>query len=132
RCAGRPAATEETRGTPRADRDPGVSRFGGYRQGHPRVARSHVAARGLAGCRRHGPDGAMITVGLLGGTFDPIHHGHLDVALAARQALGLDEVRLIPARHPPHRTRPVASAAHRFAMAALAVSSEPSLRVSDA
>lgn len=73
-----------------------------------------------------------MTVGLLGGTFDPIHQGHLDVAVAAQQALGLDEVWLIPARHPPHRTPPVASAAHRFAMVALAVSGQPRLRVSDA
>jgi nicotinate-nucleotide adenylyltransferase len=74
----------------------------------------------------------MTTVGLLGGTFDPIHNGHLDVARAARRALSLDEVWLIPARHPPHRARPVASAAHRFGMAALAVSGEPGLRLSDA
>jgi nicotinate-nucleotide adenylyltransferase len=74
----------------------------------------------------------MITVGLLGGTFDPIHHGHLDVARAARHALGLDQVWLIPARHPPHRTQPVATAAHRFAMVALATSGDPHLRVSDA
>jgi nicotinate-nucleotide adenylyltransferase len=72
-----------------------------------------------------------MTIGLLGGTFDPIHQGHLDVAMAAQQALELDEVWLIPARHPPHRTRPIASAAHRFAMAALAVTGHPRLRVSD-
>jgi nicotinate-nucleotide adenylyltransferase len=74
----------------------------------------------------------MSTVGLLGGTFDPVHHGHLDVARAARHALGLDQVWLIPARHPPHRTQPVAPAAHRFAMVALATSGDPHLRVSDA
>lgn len=73
----------------------------------------------------------MNAVGLLGGTFDPIHCGHLDVARAARQALGLDEVWLIPARHPPHRNAPVASAAHRFAMAALAVAGDASLRLCD-
>jgi nicotinate-nucleotide adenylyltransferase len=72
-----------------------------------------------------------MTVGLLGGTFDPIHQGHLDVAAAAQLALGLDEVWLIPSRHPPHRTQPVASAAHRFAMAALAVTGHAHLRVSD-
>jgi len=72
-----------------------------------------------------------MTVGLLGGTFDPIHRGHLDVALAAQQALKLDEVWLIPARHPPHRTAPIASAAHRFAMVALAVAGHPRLRVCD-
>ena len=55
-------------------------------------------------------------IGLFGGTFDPIHCGHLDVAHAARQALDLDCVWMIPARVPPHRTPPRASAAHRFAM----------------
>jgi nicotinate-nucleotide adenylyltransferase len=74
----------------------------------------------------------MKAVGLLGGTFDPIHEGHLDVARAARLALKLDEVWLIPARRPSHRTLPVASAAHRFAMAALAAVSDPSMRLNDA
>jgi len=73
----------------------------------------------------------MRAVGLLGGTFDPIHQGHLDVARAAHQALALDEVRFVPARHPPHRTAPAASASHRFAMVALAIASEPAMRVSD-
>jgi nicotinate-nucleotide adenylyltransferase len=70
-------------------------------------------------------------VGLFGGTFDPIHRGHLDVAQAARTSLGLDWVWVIPARVPPHRTLPQASAAHRFAMAALAIDSETGLRLSD-
>lgn len=73
-----------------------------------------------------------MTIGLLGGTFDPPHLGHLDVAAAARRALALDEVWFVPARQPPHRASPVASAAHRFAMAALAVSRRPGLRVCDA
>ena len=70
-------------------------------------------------------------IGLLGGTFDPVHCGHLDVARAARQALGLDEVWMVPSRVPPHRSAPHASAPHRFAMTALAVSGEAWLRVSD-
>jgi nicotinate-nucleotide adenylyltransferase len=68
---------------------------------------------------------------LVGGTFDPIHCGHLDVARAARLALGLDQVWLVPSRLPPHRTAPRASAAHRFAMAALAIADDPYLLVSD-
>ncbi len=70
-------------------------------------------------------------LGLFGGTFDPVHIGHLDVAREARRALDLDYVWLVPARLPPHRRPPYASAAHRFAMAALAVAGEPGLMVSD-
>ncbi|MEZ5316003.1 MAG: nicotinate-nucleotide adenylyltransferase [Vicinamibacterales bacterium] len=70
-------------------------------------------------------------LGLLGGTFDPIHLGHLDVARAARTALGLDHVLVVPAGRPPHRTHPRASAAHRFAMVALAVQDDAHLRLSD-
>jgi nicotinate-nucleotide adenylyltransferase len=58
--------------------------------------------------------------GILGGTFDPIHLGHLDAAEAARQRLQLDRVLLLPSRTPPHRSvEPRASVFHRFAMTAL-------------
>lgn len=70
-------------------------------------------------------------IGVLGGTFDPIHNGHLDVADAARRACALDTVLLVPARVPPHRGAPRAPAAHRFAMAALAAHARDDLRVSD-
>ena len=70
-------------------------------------------------------------IGILGGTLDPLHLGHLDAALAAREALRLDSVIVIPAHVPPHRSRPVTSAYHRFAMAALAVNGIEGLRVSD-
>lgn len=69
--------------------------------------------------------------GFLGGTFDPIHQGHLDVAEAARAALGLDRVVFVPAALPSHRQAPVASAAHRFAMVALAISPVPYFALSD-
>ena len=72
-----------------------------------------------------------MTFGLFGGTFDPIHRGHLEGAHAARLALGLRDVWIVPARLPPHRGRPSASAAHRFAMAALAIHGEPGLLLSD-
>jgi len=69
---------------------------------------------------------------VLGGTFDPIHCGHMAVATASRDALDLSAVLVIPSRLPPHRSvQPVASAYHRFAMAALAVSNEPRLEASD-
>lgn len=62
----------------------------------------------------------MTTLGVLGGTFDPVHVGHLAVGRAAAAALGLDEIRLVPSRQPPHRGAARASGYHRFAMAALA------------
>jgi|SRR5687768_14596474 len=71
-------------------------------------------------------------LGVLGGTFDPVHFGHLDAGDAAQSALRLDEVRLIPAHDPPHRpVDPRASAFHRFALASLAIGERPSWRVSD-
>ena len=71
-------------------------------------------------------------IGLLGGTFDPFHHGHLAAALAADAALGLDAVHLIPARIPPHRTsQPSASPEHRFAMVALGIAETPGLLADD-
>ncbi|ALP42838.1 nicotinate-nucleotide adenylyltransferase [Aeromonas schubertii] len=59
-------------------------------------------------------------IGLLGGTFDPIHLGHIKPALAARDALGLGELRLLPNRVPPHRASPHCSAEQRLAMVHLA------------
>ena len=71
-------------------------------------------------------------LGILGGTFDPIHFGHLDVADAARRAMSLDQVWLIPSCDPPHRPAdPVASAFHRFALVALAIQGNDALRASD-
>lgn len=64
--------------------------------------------------------------------FDPIHLGHVDTACAAKGALHLDEVRLIPARVPPHRTHgPLASRQHRLTMVELAVNGIEGLHASD-
>lgn len=63
----------------------------------------------------------MRPLGLLGGTFDPVHYGHLRPALEVLQALNLEEIRIIPAAHPPHRRTPAASAEHRLRMVELAV-----------
>ena len=71
-------------------------------------------------------------LGLLGGTFDPVHEGHLAAGRAARTALALDQVQLVPAHVPPHRdVGPRASTAHRFAMTAIAALDEPGWTVSD-
>ncbi|MFO7694418.1 MAG: nicotinate-nucleotide adenylyltransferase [Vicinamibacterales bacterium] len=70
--------------------------------------------------------------GVLGGTFDPIHLGHLAVARQAADALGLHRVLLLPSRTPPHRpVDPSASLHHRFAMVALAASADARLVASD-
>ena len=73
------------------------------------------------------------SVGILGGTFDPIHHGHLAIAEEAREALGLEFVLFMPAAEPPHKPgRPVTPAAHRLAMVELAVADNPDFGVSEA
>jgi nicotinate-nucleotide adenylyltransferase len=71
-------------------------------------------------------------LGVLGGTFDPIHFGHLDAAEAARASLELDEVLFVPAHDPPHKPgEPHASGFHRFALVALAIEEWPGYRASD-
>ena len=68
-------------------------------------------------------------LGLFGGTFDPIHLGHLRLAETAREALSLERVRFIPAGQPPHRATPGASGADRLAMARLATADNPGFEV---
>lgn len=71
-------------------------------------------------------------IGVFGGTFDPIHVGHLEAAAASRQQLSLDRILLLPARTPPHRSvEPRASVFHRFAMIALAANSREDMVASD-
>jgi nicotinate-nucleotide adenylyltransferase len=65
-------------------------------------------------------------VGILGGTFDPVHEGHLAAARAAWSALALDRLLFVPSHQPPHRSEhPRASRFHRFAMVALAITQHP-------
>jgi nicotinate-nucleotide adenylyltransferase len=64
-------------------------------------------------------------IGILGGTFDPIHFGHLRPALDCLQGLGLDEVRFIPLNIAVHRPQPLASATQRLRMLELAVADQP-------
>jgi nicotinate-nucleotide adenylyltransferase len=70
-------------------------------------------------------------VGILGGTFDPVHFGHLRMALELYQALDLAHVRLIPCYQPVHRKQPVATPEQRLAMVQKAITSEPALCVDD-
>ncbi len=72
------------------------------------------------------------TIGIFGGTFDPIHLGHLAVAQAAAEELRLDRVVFVPAGSPPHKQRRhITPAAKRLAMVALAVKGNPRFEVSD-
>ena len=70
-------------------------------------------------------------IGILGGTFDPIHYGHLRLGEELGEALKLEEVRLLPSGTPPHRSAPMASSEHRLAMTRLAADGNPRFRVDD-
>ena len=71
-------------------------------------------------------------LGLLGGSFDPVHNGHLSIAQQTREALGLDQILFIPTSHPPHKpTDSLAPVHHRYEMVRLAIASDPSLVISD-
>jgi nicotinate-nucleotide adenylyltransferase len=70
-------------------------------------------------------------IGILGGTFDPIHYGHLGVAEAAEQALRLRRMYVVTANVPPHRRQPIASPFQRYAMVVLAIGPRPGWHASD-
>jgi nicotinate-nucleotide adenylyltransferase len=70
-------------------------------------------------------------LGILGGTFDPIHHGHLVAAEEAHHQLQLDQVLFVPAGAPPHKpSRPISPAHHRLRMVELAIAGKPYLAIS--
>jgi len=73
----------------------------------------------------------MSPLGILGGTFDPIHFGHLRTAFELLQALRLAELRLVPAGNPPHRDTPLCDAEHRLAMVRAAIADQPGFVVDD-
>ena len=110
-------------------------------RGRPRVGghggRAPGAQAPAARDDRHEPradasGGPGVRIGLYGGTFDPIHLGHLRAAETAREGLGLDLVAFLPAAVPPHRNAPPRAAADRLAMARLATSSHPRFEAWDA
>ncbi|MCX4187591.1 nicotinate-nucleotide adenylyltransferase [Methylophaga sp. OBS4] len=70
-------------------------------------------------------------IGLLGGTFDPVHFGHLRTALDVVEKLQLAQIRLIPCAIPPHRVIPVATPEQRRLMLELAIKNHPRLVVDD-
>ncbi len=70
-------------------------------------------------------------IGIFGGTFNPIHFGHLITAEAVREEYNLAYIIFVPAASPPHKTKGVISAEHRYAMTALAILSNPYFLISD-
>jgi len=72
-----------------------------------------------------------VRIGVLGGTFDPIHEGHLAAAQAAMDCANLDRVLFVPSATPPHRGPALADAEQRIAMTRLAIAGEPRFEVSD-
>jgi len=76
-------------------------------------------------------DNGLSRIGIMGGTFDPIHYGHLAAAEAARVEFGLSKVIFIPAGSPPHKqSQKISDAEHRYSMTALATSSNSGFEVS--
>jgi nicotinate-nucleotide adenylyltransferase len=67
----------------------------------------------------------MRLVGILGGTFNPIHYGHLRMAQELADGLGMDEVKFIPSANPPHKDSVTVSAEHRAAMVDIAIADNP-------
>ncbi|RZA04990.1 MAG: nicotinic acid mononucleotide adenylyltransferase, partial [Moraxellaceae bacterium] len=70
-------------------------------------------------------------IGIFGGTFDPIHIGHLRMALELKQQLELDEMYLLPAHKPPHRDAPEVSSKQRAEMLRIALKDCPELQLDE-
>ncbi len=71
----------------------------------------------------------MKTVGVFGGTFDPVHNGHLQMAIEVKATLALDELRLIPCHRPPHRNQPLFTSEQRAELLSLAIQGQEGLSV---
>lgn len=73
----------------------------------------------------------FLSLGIMGGTFDPIHYGHLVTAEAARCGFKLEKVIFVPSGHPPHKKHSnISSAEHRYQMTKLAIQSNPCFEIS--
>lgn len=70
-------------------------------------------------------------LGIFGGTFDPIHYGHLSAAWQVFQSLNLTELRFMPCNLPPHRAAPLATSEHRLNMLKLAIKDVPGFTIDD-
>jgi nicotinate-nucleotide adenylyltransferase len=76
-------------------------------------------------------NGKKLKLGIMGGTFDPIHYGHLVAAETARDQFGLDKVIFVPAGNPPHKSKKIVSSGqHRLMMTILATITNPFFRIS--
>src|SRR6185437_625192 len=102
-----------------------LGRDGAVRRAAVRAPR-HGAVRAVPAAGR-----LMAPIGLFGGTFDPIHCGHLRTAFELWQELGLAEVRFLPTGSPPHRAQLYSSAELRLKMVAAAVADQPGFLVDD-
>ncbi len=71
------------------------------------------------------------TIGIMGGTYDPIHYGHLRTGYELMQVVGMDELRFIPAGDPPHKNSTIANAEERFEMVKLAIHDQAGFVVDD-
>mgnify|MGYP002387471157 CR=1 FL=1 len=80
---------------------------------------------------RAGGAAGIVKIGLFGGTFNPVHLGHLRAAEEIREQLGLGKIIFIPAHMPPHKKDAIISARHRFEMVRIAAADNPFFEVSD-
>jgi len=90
-----------------------------------------VPFRRVETLKYHNVSASMRRIGILGGTFDPVHYGHLVIAEEVYASLELSEIVFVPAGEPPHKTNvEITAAAHRLSMLELAIASNPHFTIS--